>query len=58
MDANKMKERIMALDGEIEGILAEAGNPNDWDGDYGAGMADVIFHLGYIDSVVKKWKKQ
>lgn len=58
MDANEMKGRILALSEEIEEILVGAGNPKTWSGDYGAEVADVIFHLGYIDSVVREWGGQ
>lgn len=58
MDTNEMKECIMELAGEIGEILGKAGNPKTWSSDYGAEVADVISHLGYIGSVVKEWGKQ
>lgn len=55
VDADEMRECIVELAGEIEEILGKAGSPKTWSSDYGTEVADIISHLGYIDSIVKGW---
>lgn len=62
MDTEEIRNRIIRLNEEIEKVLLKAGYPECYafspshGNKYDMQVADVVFHLGYVNSVVKGWE--
>lgn len=61
MDTEEIRNRIIRINKEIEEILLKAGYPECYAFSsshgckYDMQMTEVVFHLGYVNSVVKGW---
>lgn len=64
MDTKEVRECIVRLNEEIEEVLQKAGYPKcirfspKRGADAEMETEDILSHLGYINSVVKKWREQ
>lgn len=61
MYTKEIRNRIIRLNKEIEEVLLKAGYPECYafssshGNKYNMQVSDVVFHLGYVNSVVKGW---